>query len=617
MSRRIGILLLLWACSCALAFAGPEQWVEVKSPHFTLITDSSDKQGRRILDQFERMRWLFQTMFPAFKVDPPQPILVIAVRNGKDMEALEPAAYLGRGKLLLAGLFLSTPDKNYVLLRLDAEGEHPYDTIYHEYTHLQFRDAGGWMPIWLNEGFAEFLQNTEFRDKDVILGEPSADNIYYLREHGLIPLATLFKVDYKSPYYHEEDKGSVFYAESWALTHFLELSDKQAGTHRVPDYVNLVRRHEDPVAAAQAAFGDLGKLQSALDSYISRANYQELRLSSAAAPIDESTYQSRPLTAGQADARRADFLVGVDRKPDARALLDSVLKADPANAEADTAMGDLESREGDLAAARGWYAKAAVNSPQDFQANYNFAASALRSGNSSDPQVEASLRAAIQVNPGFAPAYDQLGMLFAMRHEHLDEAYTLYTRAMQLDPGNLIYRLNASSLLMTLGRYDDATTLLTASLKVQGSANEMEMVKSRLAQVQSIQALGARPSAMVTAAPTGVVDVAKADTVVDIAPAPKHPTEAATGPKHAAVGVIRQVKCSYPAEIEFQVQTGKTPVEVYSNNYFKIDVTASGFNPTGDMNPCNAFEGMKARVQYAESSDKSIDGQVVAVELRK
>ena len=110
MSRRIGILLLLWACSCALAFAGPEQWVEVKSPHFTLITDSSDKQGRRILDQFERMRWLFQTMFPAFKVDPPQPILVIAVRNGKDMEALEPAAYLGRGKLLLAGLFLSTPD---------------------------------------------------------------------------------------------------------------------------------------------------------------------------------------------------------------------------------------------------------------------------------------------------------------------------------------------------------------------------------------------------------------------------------------------------------------------------------------------------------------------------
>jgi hypothetical protein len=65
------------------------------------------------------------------------------------------------------------------------------------------------------------------------------------------------------------------------------------------------------------------------------------------------------------------------------------------------------------------------------------------------------------------------------------------------------------------------------------------------------------------------------------------------------------------------VDTGKKPVAVYSNNYFKIELTVTGFNPTGDMNPCSAFEGMKARVQYAESSDKSVDGQVVAVELRK
>jgi hypothetical protein len=35
------------------------------------------------------------------------------------------------------------------------------------------------------------------------------------------------------------------------------------------------------------------------------------------------------------------------------------------------------------------------------------------------------------------------------------------------------------------------------------------------------------------------------------------------------------------------------------------------------MNPCKDFEGMKARIQYAESSDKTVDGQVIAVELRK
>jgi hypothetical protein len=35
------------------------------------------------------------------------------------------------------------------------------------------------------------------------------------------------------------------------------------------------------------------------------------------------------------------------------------------------------------------------------------------------------------------------------------------------------------------------------------------------------------------------------------------------------------------------------------------------------MNPCKDFNGMKAQVQFAETTDKSVDGQVLAIELRK
>jgi hypothetical protein len=105
--------------------------------------------------------------------------------------------------------------------------------------------------------------------------------------------------------------------------------------------------------------------------------------------------------------------------------------------------------------------------------------------------------------------------------------------------------------------------------------------------------------------------------VVDVVQPPRHPTEPPDGPKHTAFGVIRGVQCSSPAVIEFQLDTGKKPVSVYSNNFFKIDLTVLGFTPSGDMNPCKDFEGKKVRVQYAESSDKTVDGQVIAVELRK
>ena len=63
----------------------------------------------------------------------------------------------------------------------------------------------------------------------MLVGQPDTNNILYLRQANLIPLKVLLKVDASSPYYHEEEKGSVFYAESWALTHFLNITDHDKG----------------------------------------------------------------------------------------------------------------------------------------------------------------------------------------------------------------------------------------------------------------------------------------------------------------------------------------------------------------------------------------------------
>ncbi|MGA3071281.1 MAG: tetratricopeptide repeat protein, partial [Terracidiphilus sp.] len=543
---------------------------------------------------------------------------VIAAKNQKSFQSLEPEAYLAKGQLHLGGLFLRTPDKNYVLLRLDAEEEHPFAAIYHEYTHLQFSDSLEWMPLWLNEGFAEFFQNTEISNKEVLLGEPSVDNILYLRQNRLLPLATLFKVDGNSPYYHEEQKGSVFYAESWALTHYLEVTDREKNTQRVHNYLKLVSMGEDPVAAAEKAFGDLKQLQTALEDYIQEGRYMHFILSSAAAPLDESSYKSRTLTQAEADAVRADFLVYIQRTQDARSLLDAVLKADPDNVQAHETMGYLAFRDKDWEAARKWYERAVKLDSQSYVANYYFATMSMRSGSfTNNPEIEASLRTAIRLNAAFAPAYDQLAALFAMRHDNLKEALRLNIQAVKLDPGNLGYRMNAASVLMTMGRYDDAASVLRIALKVARNPAQVEMVQNRVKQIESIQSGRAQASAMVTAPPTAQVDIETAEKGVVVDSPPKHPTEPPNGPKHLAVGVIRGVQCSYPSVIEFHVDTAEKPIALYSNNFFKIDLTVLGFTPKGDMNPCKDFEGMKAHVQYAESSDKTVDGQVIAVELRK
>ena len=226
----VAAYLVILVSIAASAREKQDTWLQVTSPHFTVYSNASEKDARQTADQLERMRLVFHTAFPKL-TENGVPIVVLALKDGQSFRALEPEEYLAKGQLELAGLFLRAPDKNYVLLRLDARGAHPYAAVYHEYTHLLLSPAES-LPLWLNEGLAEFYQNTDIHEKDVWLGEPSRESLYVLRQNQWLPLPVLFAVDHNSPYYHEENKGSIFYAESWALTHYLLVTDFQKKTQR-------------------------------------------------------------------------------------------------------------------------------------------------------------------------------------------------------------------------------------------------------------------------------------------------------------------------------------------------------------------------------------------------
>jgi tetratricopeptide (TPR) repeat protein len=415
----------------------------------------------------------------------------------------------------------------------------------------------------------------------------------------------------------------VFYAESWALTHYLMVSDHVKHLHRIDDYTALLRQHVDPVTAGEKAFGDLKEMQSELESYIRDSDYKQFLLSSAAAPLDESSYKVRSLTQIEADAARADVLAYINRPSDARALVDTVLKEDPNNVLAHETSGYLYFRAGNLDDARKSYGDAVKLGSQDYLAYYYFASLSMDEPAASDnKEIEDSLRSAIRLNPRFAPSYDRLAVYLGMRRENLDEAHLLSIHAIELEPGVAAFRMNAANVLTEMDRFDDAITVLRNAEKVAKDPGEAESVQGRIEEVEKVKAARAEAEAyqkqQAVDHANGPAGIPSTEVVTVAADTAKHPTEPVTGPKHAAVGVIRSVACSYPSVLEFRVENGSgKDVVVYNNNFFKIELTVIGFTPKGDIDPCTDFDGMKARVQYVESSDKSVDGQVIAVELRK
>jgi Tfp pilus assembly protein PilF len=620
MPKRLFLLLSLFAVSLASARDKTENWIEVRSPHFVVLTNSSEKQARHVADQFERMRLVFHAEVPRANVDPGVPIVVLALKDKKDFQTLEPEAYLAKGQIELAGLFMRAPDKNYVLLRLDAQGEHPYATVYHEYTHLLCSGAAEWLPLWLNEGLAEFYQNTEIRDKEVVLGEPSPENVLLLRRERLMPIPTLFRVDQSSPYYHEENRGSIFYAESWALTHYLRVKDRQQNTNHLREYTELVSQKVDPVTAGTRAFGDLNQLQAALEKYVAQTTFFEFK-GPLVTEVDETIFKIEAMSPAQADAVRADFLVYEQRVKDAKPLLERVLQEDPSNASAHETMGYLEFRQGNLDEARKWYAQAIKLNSQSFLAYYYFAAITMngaRLDSETKPEVETSLRAAIKLNPSFAPSYDQLAVFFGMQRENLEEAHTLSLNAVQLDPGNLHYRLNTANILLEMERATDAMAVLQNAMSLAKTPDQVASVQNLLESAQQYQSARESMGREQQSAPAIQSAVSETQTTQETSSIakPAAPDEL-HGPRHGMRGTIRNVHCSQPAILELTVEGDGKTVSLHSNNYFKIQFSALGFTPSGELHPCTDLEGMKARVEFFEASGKSIEGQISSIELSK
>jgi len=120
MPKQIFLLLTLAISFAKSTGAQANDWIEVRTPHFIIVSNAAEDEARNAALQFERMRAVFHKLFPDANLDTATPTEVLAIADKTNMEKLEPAAYLGQVKSYLAGLFLKSPESDYILVWLNA-----------------------------------------------------------------------------------------------------------------------------------------------------------------------------------------------------------------------------------------------------------------------------------------------------------------------------------------------------------------------------------------------------------------------------------------------------------------------------------------------------------------
>ncbi len=121
-----------------------------------------------------------------------------------------------------AGLF--SPALKQILVWIPPERDQLFQTLRHEGLH-QFLDALlGRLPTWLNEGLAEYFENTKLIRGVSTPGQPDLHHLAILSAEGYpwIPYRELFAMP--TDEFYRDSSGK--YAQSWALVHWIQNADR-------------------------------------------------------------------------------------------------------------------------------------------------------------------------------------------------------------------------------------------------------------------------------------------------------------------------------------------------------------------------------------------------------
>ena len=454
-------LLLIVVCAAALLSraTAAQQWIEVRSQHFSVVTNADDRRGRELALRFEQMRGVFGTLLVRNRVNLPVPLQIVAFENSSDFHRFVP---LWRGKPVeVSGLFQAGEDRDFIVL--DLSSNESVTAVFHEYAHVLLAGNYPHTQPWFDEGFAEYFSTIRIAAKDMEVGRPPI-SAPLLQGATLLPVTELFAVGRDSKIYNEGGRRTVFYAESWLLVRYLFENDKLA---QAGDYFDLVLNQRLPAAeAARRAFGvETAQLDRILHD---AANPVRSSTHTFEAPPgnDETAYSVTKLDEADAKAVLADLhLHSPGYLDQAISEFEEVLRLSPNHAAAHRGLGYAYLGKKQYAQASQHFSRSAATDTSDARVHYYLALLMSRQGMAAGGRIEdpwamkREALAATALDPDFADAYNLLAASEASIG-NLEGAIAAMKKAVRLMPRNDFYAANLAQYDLLAQKWDDAAALL-------------------------------------------------------------------------------------------------------------------------------------------------------------
>lgn len=490
MSRAICLASAVVVGTASLSPAAERPWIEARSPRFTVVTNGSESDARATVRQFEQIHAVFKTA--GAPPDPGKPFTIIAARDEATMKRLLPAFWERKGGMRPGGIFYDDPTQVFVVVRVD---EGPSDTwshsiVFHEYVHFLVQRQVDYLPLWLNEGFAEFYGTSSVEKERVLVGRAAPWNLQLLQTRAPLPIEALLAADASSPLYNEQDRASIFYGQSWVVVHYLMHADRGANVPRLAAYLDLIGKGVDSVEAARQAFGDLKAFERQVASYVRGFQYFMRPVPTPNVPA-EKTFETRPVPPAEALAVQAMLHAVSGRKTEARSEAEEAVRLDPQLALGWQALARVNSDDEKIEDAQRAAAEAVRVDARSAGAHHLLGSIAWRRGDTAT--AEAELARATELNDALTVSHVMLAVLRNGLGRPNDQVVPHVRRALELEPGNAHFQLMLSGVLRDRGDSANARLLADRALRMARTAEERASVQALLAEME--RAAAARATA--------------------------------------------------------------------------------------------------------------------------
>jgi hypothetical protein len=467
------------------------EWRRIDTPNFVVVGDVSARTLRNVAVKFEGFRETLTRVLTERATATPVPTVVIVFPSDRAFTPFKPT-YQGK-PLPIAGLFVGRQDANYIAIVADS-GLDGFRIVFHEYAHLVVSNVVGNIPAWLNEGLAEFYSTYEVSDggREAVLGQPLIHHLQQLQETRLLKLDDLLTMDYQSPLYNERDRGSVFYAQSWALTHRILMGEPRR-TSELFTYLQRLSEGTAPMQAWKQAFG-AANLERELQDYVRRRSFQavQYRFTDKLAQFDVA---ATVISSVDAEALLSEFLIQQRRPDEAAVRLSSAEKLEPNNVRVKLgfALLDVARADYDNAGKR----LLALGAPPDWLVAYSAAMGISevvenRRETPSREHVEATRQLVDVVRQHRAEVPNALARLAMVELRSAagptKETRATIERARLMASGRVDYAFVHAQILTRLSDFDAARDVVGPLMSGAFGADVRESARSLMAHIVAVQA---------------------------------------------------------------------------------------------------------------------------------